>query len=148
MRDELDKKLVEKFPKIFADRYGSMQETCMCWGFECNDGWYSLINSLCECIQHYLDQSPRIHQLKANQVKEKYGTLHFYSEGGDDYTNGLISMTEYLSGSICECCGYPGKLINNGWWKVRCQKCLEEEKNYRNSLKQLKLKLPVEKDNE
>lgn len=30
MKEELDKKLVETYPKIFANRYKSAQETCMC----------------------------------------------------------------------------------------------------------------------
>lgn len=55
MRDELDAKLVEKYPKIFAARYKSMQETCMCWGFEHGDGWYNIINALCANIQHHID---------------------------------------------------------------------------------------------
>ncbi len=55
MKKELDEKLVNDYPKIFADRFKSCQETCMCWGFECDDGWFNLINSLCNCIQHYLN---------------------------------------------------------------------------------------------
>lgn len=105
MKDELDKKLVKKYPKIFADRYKSMQETCMCWGFEHNDGWYNLINNLCEMIQHHLDHNCKdseIHQVVADQVKEKYGTLCFYYHGGDEYISGLVAMASHLSGSICE----------------------------------------------
>lgn len=124
MKKELDNKLVQKFPKIFADRYKSAQETCMCWGFGINDGWFDLIYSLCKCIQHYLDQKPKIEQVVAAQVKEKFGTLCFYYDGGDEYIRGLVRMTEYLSGRICEICGNPGKFINNGWMKVRCEKCL------------------------
>ena len=46
MREELDKKLVEDFPLLYADRGRSMQETCMCWGFSCGDGWEPLIREL------------------------------------------------------------------------------------------------------
>lgn len=144
MKNELDKKLVEKYPKIFADRYKSMQETCMCWGFEHNDGWYTLIDNLCEMIQHHLDHNckeSKTHQVIVEQVKEKYGTLSFYYYGGDEYISGLVAMASHLSGCICEICGNPGKLIHGGWSKTRCDKCLQEEEDYIKDRKQLELKL-------
>lgn len=54
MREELDKKLVENYPHMFQNRYKSMQETCMCWGFECGDGWYHILDSLCANIEHHV----------------------------------------------------------------------------------------------
>lgn len=56
-------------------------------------------------------------------------------------------MVEHLSYSTCESCGNLGKFINDGWCKVRCDKCLEIELNYANSLNQAKLDLKV-KENE
>lgn len=146
MKEELDKKLVETYPKIFANRYKSAQETCMCWGFCCGSGWYHLINELCEKIQNYLDRFDDIEQVIAIQVKEKYGTLCFYYSGGNEYIRGLVDMVEHLSYSICENCGNLGKFINDGWCKVRCDKCLEIELNYANSLKQAKLDLKIEEN--
>lgn len=128
MNEELDKTLVEKFPKIFVDRYKSAQETCMCWGFECCNGWYNLIDSLCTCIQHYLDYKPEVSQVVVDQVKEKFGSLRFYFHGGDEYIQGLVDMVCYLSESTCEICGNPGKLEDDGWIKVRCDKCFGKEK--------------------
>jgi hypothetical protein len=46
MREELDKKLVEKYPLLYRNRFGSPMETLMCWGFEHDDGWYNIINVL------------------------------------------------------------------------------------------------------
>lgn len=154
MKEELDKQLVEKYPKIFVNRYKSMQETCMCWGFECGSGWYDLIDNLCGKIQHYLDhgtpfrkaKSKQIEQVVADQVKEKYGTLCFYYSGGNEYIRGLVDMAESLSYSICENCGNSGKFINDGWCKVRCDKCLQSEKDYVNSFKQRKLDLKIEEN--
>jgi hypothetical protein len=51
MTKELDEKLCAKYPKIFVDRHGDMRTTAMCWGFECGDGWYWLIDSLCSNLQ-------------------------------------------------------------------------------------------------
>lgn len=54
MREELDAELVKKFPRMFRNRYAPMTETCMCWGFECGDGWYQILLSLCENIDHHV----------------------------------------------------------------------------------------------
>jgi hypothetical protein len=47
MRKELDEALCAKYPLIFKDRHENMQHTAMCWGLECGDGWYNLIDVLC-----------------------------------------------------------------------------------------------------
>ena len=47
MRKELDEKLCEKYPLIFKNRHADMTETAMCWGFECGDGWFNIIDVLC-----------------------------------------------------------------------------------------------------
>jgi hypothetical protein len=55
MREELDKKLCAKYPKIFMNRYSSPRETCMCWGFEHGDGWYNIIDMMCANIQSHIN---------------------------------------------------------------------------------------------
>ena len=32
-----------------------MRETAMCWGFECGDGWYNILDMLCGNIQSYIE---------------------------------------------------------------------------------------------
>lgn len=125
MREDLDKQLCEKYPKIFANRNKNMTETAMCWGFEHGDGWYELIDRLCHNIQHYIDWKNRkevqVAQVVADQVKEKFGTLRFYYSGGDDYISGLVSMAESMSGAICEECGKPGTTGGKGWIRTTCE---------------------------
>ena len=48
MRKELDEALCAKYPLIFRDRNAPMTQTAMCWGFSCGDGWYTIIDVLCE----------------------------------------------------------------------------------------------------
>lgn len=55
MREELDKQLCEKFPDIFKNRNAPMNQTCMCWGFSCGDGWYPIIEAMCSNIQWHID---------------------------------------------------------------------------------------------
>ena len=50
MRKELDEALCAKYPLIFKDRNENMQHTAMCWGFECGDGWYNIIDTLCSLL--------------------------------------------------------------------------------------------------
>jgi len=124
MREELDKILCEKYPKIFADRYKPMTETAMCWGFECGEGWFNIIDQLCHSIQRHIDWKNRnkeeVAQVIAEQVKEKFGTLRFYYRGGDDYIDGLVSMAESMTEVTCEECGKPGKSRDGGWIRTLC----------------------------
>lgn len=127
MSPELDKQLCDKYPKIFANRHGDMRSTCMCWGLECGDGWYDLIDHLCANLQWNTDKNNRLDngfqrypQVVASQVKEKFGELCFYTESSTDVQDAVIHFAEQLSSSMCEVCGKPGKARGKGWIKTRC----------------------------
>jgi hypothetical protein len=47
VRKELDEALCARYPLVFRDRHENMQNTAMCWGFDCGDGWYNIIDTLC-----------------------------------------------------------------------------------------------------
>lgn len=129
MTKELDEALCAKYPKIFADRHKSMQETCMYWGFECTDQWYWLIDQLCDSIQSYTDANKKP-QVVASQVKEKYGTLRFYYSGGDDYIAGMVWLAESMSATICEDCGSTKNVTQTkGWIYTLCEECLTKRSN-------------------
>jgi len=55
MSPSLDKYLCEKYPDLFSERHKSMQETCMCWGFEHGDGWFHLLDITCGAIQNHVN---------------------------------------------------------------------------------------------
>ena len=122
MRQELDEKLCRDYPKIFANRFGDMKETAMCWGFDCGDGWYPLINLLCREIQWHIDKNAKegTPQFVASQVKEKFGGLRFYGNGGDNRINDFIWFAESMSTIMCETCGAPGKRRGRGWIYTAC----------------------------
>lgn len=128
MNPKLDNELVSKYPKIFANRHADMRTTAMCWGFECGDGWYALLDTACSLIQQHIDwrnkvaKTPedRVDQVVAEQVKEKFGGLRFYVSGGDHYTSGVISMCEAMSVRTCEQCGSPGKTRGRNWFYTSC----------------------------
>jgi hypothetical protein len=63
MKQELDEKLCAAYPKLFVNRNADMRTTAMCWGFDCGDGWYNIINNLCGNIQHHIDWTVRSAQI-------------------------------------------------------------------------------------
>lgn len=144
MKQELDEKLCAEYPKIFKDRNADMRTTAMCWGFECGDGWYNILNALCYNIQSHIDwvnetrerllkNNPynhpipdEVHQVLATQVKEKYGTLRFYYDGGDETIDGMVRMAESMSAVTCEECGKPGYQSDGGWIVTLCEEHHEE----------------------
>jgi hypothetical protein len=125
MKQENDEYLCSVYPKLFAERGLDPAVTAMCWGFECGDGWFNILNHLCQNIQHHIDwanrQEEKVPQVVVEQIKEKFGTLRFYYRGGDDYISGLVSMAESMSGVTCEECGAPGEANGSGWIRTRCK---------------------------
>jgi hypothetical protein len=134
MKQELDKLLCERYPKMMVNRNKNMQETTMCWGFECGDGWFNILDQLMGNIQHHIDwnnknfekgytQYKQVTQVTLDQVKEKFGTLRFYYTGGDDEISGMVRMAESMSGVTCEECGNPGQRRGGGWVHTYCTPC-------------------------
>ena len=127
MREELDKLLCEKYPKMMVNRNKNMQETCMCWGFDCGDGWFNILDQLMGNIQHHIDWKNRkeevVAQVTLDQVKEKFGTLRFYYSGGDDAIDGMVRMAESMSGVTCEECSAPAQTHGPGWIRTICEPC-------------------------
>jgi hypothetical protein len=127
MRQELDSLLCEKYPKMMVNRNKNMQETCMCWGFECGDGWFNILDQLMGNIQHHIDWKNRkeevVAQVTLDQVKEKFGTLRFYYSGGDDAIDGMVRMAESMSGVTCEECSAPAQTHGPGWIRTICEPC-------------------------
>lgn len=183
MKKELDEALCAKYPKLFRDRNAPMTVTCMCWGFDCGDGWYNIIDVLCSNIQHHIDHKRKdraralvynralkraisgddtsmrrwysymspvnldeaikkaveekqfrkvpdsVSQVVVSQVKEKFGGLRFYVNGGDREVYAMISMAESMSYRTCEVCGSPGKSNSHGWITTLCETHRNEKEN-------------------
>jgi hypothetical protein len=124
MRTELDELLCTRYPEMMVNRNLAMTETCMCWGFECGDGWFNILDQLMGSIQHYINGKNRritlVTQVTLDQVKEKFGTLRFYYTGGDDVVHGMVRVAEGMSAVTCETCGAPGIRGGDGWIKTSC----------------------------
>jgi len=110
--------LKSKYPKMFAQPYG---------GVEVDAGWWPIIESLCFNIQSHIDwwntnheTRPVVEQVVVEQIKEKFGGLRFYYQGGDDYISGLDALAESWAAVTCEKCGSPGSLRVDGWLRTLC----------------------------
>lgn len=113
--ESFSKKMETKYPKMFSERYG---------GFACGPGWWPILDSLCANIQSHIDwkskQGKHIQQVTVAQIKEKFGGLRFYYDGGDDQVFGMVRMAESWADHTCEECGAPGKAREGGWIKTLC----------------------------
>jgi hypothetical protein len=141
MNAELETRLSELYPSLFRGQDMPVTENLMSFGCECGDGWFNIINVACSVIATYTEHGKNTNFL-FTQIKEKYGTLRMYSNGGDDYTDGVIAMAEAMSAYTCELCGAPGKLGGVGWLTTRCDKCTpsEEAEKEPEAFRELKIK--------
>ncbi|HEY9774459.1 MAG TPA: hypothetical protein V6C81_11710 [Planktothrix sp.] len=128
MTPEKDAALVKDFPSLYQDRNKPMNQTCMCWGFECGDGWEPLIRELSQKLEALILALPEAERAnyRAMQVKEKFGTLRFYMTLSTDEMFALINEAEAKSATTCEQCGENGKRRGGSWVSTQCDACHEK----------------------
>ena len=101
MKQELDKLLCEKYPKMMVNRNKNMQETCMCWGFDCGDGWFQILDQLMGNIQHHIDwaEKQRNWAIEYNEMAArcKAGNFDLFEE-----TNKRLVSEEYKNERLAE----------------------------------------------
>jgi hypothetical protein len=142
--DEFAAKMESSYPSMFAKPYG---------GFAIGPGWWPIIESLCKHIYSYTEYNQQIRELllKSNpynvtipdaiqpvvvrQIKEKFGGLRFYYDGGNDRIMGMVTMAEVWAAHTCEECGKPGKLRSGGWFQTLCD---EHEAERQERMKNIK----------
>ena len=132
MSPELDKQLCEKYPELFKDRHADKRKTLMCWGFDCGDGWYGIIDDLCHNIMALCLDTNTIVPTVA-QVKEKFGGLRFYLDSYSVDMDKAVTDAERISFSTCEVCGTAGKTRSGGWMKTLCDIHHAEREKKRNA---------------
>lgn len=134
MNDELSKKLFEAYPNLYGDRNKPHTQTLICYGFECGDGWYEPINKLSAKLEAIVKDKPNV---RASQVKEKYGGLRFYMTEFSAEIEKLITEAEDECSVTCETCGKPGELhTSGGWLQTLCDACVVCENNKEDRISQ------------
>lgn len=130
--------LKAKFPEMFSQPYGGV-----CTGA----GWWPIIHSLCGNIDAYtkwrndtrkalLANNPHnikipeeVPQVIVTQIKEKFGGLRFYYDGGDERIRGMVEMAESWASHACEVCGKPAISRGGGWIRTLCDEHEAERQN-------------------
>ncbi len=119
MKPELEDKLCKEFPTFFR-RERPITESLMAFGFECGNGWFDILHSLCTDIKNILEKN-HTDGFEVVQIKEKYGGLRFYVTGAYEEIWKRIDRVEEESFKICDVCGKPGKLRGCGWLYTSCE---------------------------
>ena len=101
MKKELEELLYQRYPELFSERTLSPEETAMCRGIACGDGWFDLIDTLCRTIQQGIEHGDTP-PVRVSQVKSKGGTLRFRIRGGNEWLRGVREMGEAVSALILE----------------------------------------------
>ena len=72
MQNELDNRLFDKYPKIFRNSHTVLTQTCI-WGFEIDNGWYNIVDKLCNNIQSHIDwgRKTRARALRFNRALKR-----------------------------------------------------------------------------
>jgi len=127
--DEFAKHMENIYPEMFGRPYG---------GFAIGEGWWRIIEALCanitshtkwrnqtraKLLEHneYDNAIPdEVPQVVVHQIKEKFGGLRFYFEGGDNEIHGMVRMAEAWAACTCEDCGKPGIRRSGGWIRTLC----------------------------
>lgn len=125
MHPELERTLCERHPKIFPLHVSDAN--AVPFHFACDDGWFDLLDVLAGALQAETDNRGAP-QLVAKQVKQKVGSLHFYTDtAGSATQEGLIQLAMRLSLRMCEVCGARAREHCRddargftGWISVRC----------------------------
>lgn len=119
--DQFASKMESKYPKMFGGLYG---------GFCCGPGWWPILEAVCNAIHAHVEwkqnqlekygKGPGCPDVVVTQIKEKFGGLRFYYDGGDDRVDGMVRMAEAWAEQTCEECGQPGTLRSGGWIRTLC----------------------------
>lgn len=95
--------------------------------FNVGEGWYPLIKSL---IEDLIDLG---WNKQVCQVKEKFGGLRWYINGGSEEMYDRITEAERKSYTICEVTGKPGEIRSDlGWYRTLCDEEYEKVKMKKN----------------
>ena len=97
------------------------------------DGWRELVETAIARIAAAVASVPGA-KVTITQIKEKYGGLRIYFDGGglsDEAEASIeeaIELAEYRAACTCEDCGSQGQLYDNhGWYITRCEAHAEGE---------------------
>lgn len=118
--------LIVKYPKL----YGRLKY------FECDDGWYSIIESLSQKLEKINENfESDENYIQAAQVKEKFGGLRFYysCENVENIDESVLKVVDFFiaeaekqSKITCQFCGDIADFNSTSktnWITTLCKQC-------------------------
>ena len=91
---------------------------------EMPDGWRKAFGEqMCEEIRDELEKVGLLDEYRITQIKEKYGTLRWYSHFTTDGLEAIIRKYEDLSAYTCIHCGKRATRVTLGWISPFCDEC-------------------------
>ena len=73
-----------------------------------------------DAMENDIKVQPKVTWIHVEQIKEKFGGLRFYYQGGDEHISGMVTMAEVWAGRSCETCGNVGLRRSGGWVRTLC----------------------------
>jgi hypothetical protein len=134
MNKKLEEKLYRKYPALFEQRRLPVSESAMGWGCQCGDGWYRLIDDICDEIRLSV-KAKEAPNIQFTTVKEKFGLLRMYFTPSNEVVHRIIDKGGFLSSRICEICGKVSSRVSkvsirtlDGFYKCTlCDKCFKKK---------------------
>ena len=134
MNIKLQQTLLNRYPKFLrkSEDARAFDER----GFECEDGWFKIIDELCSVCEAEIDtlttrgfdksQWPRV-----AQIKEKLGSLRFRATGvvSGELRERFLAAQE-ISLRTCESCGLPKSPCEQGLTVTFCETCQLDYANF------------------
>lgn len=126
MNEKLEEKLFKNYKELFKYK-GDIKKSLMDSGFRCGDGWYDIVECLCEEIYYYVE-AERVKYPHVYSVEDHSGSFRFEVENLDPKIKreieGAISYAMRLAFSICSSCGNKGKWRVDGFFSTPlCDSC-------------------------
>ena len=110
--------------KLFK-KYKFLKKKEMPSGFQCGNGWVSILEDMFKGIQ---DVNPP-EDFVITLVEERYGALKIHSKNGNNRTRMVIEDAQDIAVNLCDECG-------NDKDKEQCPKCTHVAVNYDESVDQ------------
>lgn len=135
-----NEELIGKYTDLFLNTRVNW-EPIGAYGIQCDKGWLDILDVLCSKIEQHQNNLKanndyhwkeygepsykyfRYKPVRFTQIKEKFGSLTIYYDGGDDFIEGMVNMARSWSCYVCESCGDKGNLQKGRWLRTRCGKC-------------------------
>lgn len=130
---EKNKELIEKYPWLlphnrWTDEVDEKYDYSYTELDAMPDGWrIAFGEEMCEEIQQALNElGEQANTFRIMQIKEKYGSLRFYTNWYTSKISNIINKYEQISRYTCIKCGAPATKVATDWISPWCDKCADD----------------------